>query len=173
MKTVTVPQIGGLDELLAILSDPRRFKAHLAQLKGALEELQEAAGGIEALREAGSFRNKAKGAMAEAAGVLAAAREEAEALRSQAAKEAEEVRSAKDALAERIRGFEQELVELRRDQARVHAAAGAWEKEKATQKAELAAKAEELDLRAVKLAGEETAVRGRLEAATAALEGTA
>ena len=170
MKTVNVPQIGGLDELVAIVSDPKRFKAHLAGLKGALAELRESAGGVEALREAASLRNKAKGAMAEAAAVLAAAREEAEALRSQAAKEAEEVTSAKEALAERIRGFEQDLAALKYDQARFHATTDAWEKKKANQEGELKAKAEELARRALELAGQETAMRGRLEAASAALE---
>lgn len=170
MKTVNVPQIGGLDELLAILSDPRRFKAHLAQLKAALQELQEAAGGVEALREAASLRNKAKGAMAEAAGVLVAAREEAAALRSQTADEAEEVRSARTVVAEQLRNLGKDLADLRRGQANLRGATDAWEKKKATQSAELETKAEELDRRAHALAGEETAVRGRLQAASAALE---
>ena len=171
MKTVNMPQIGGLDELLAILSDPRRFKKHLAGLKGALEELQAAAGGVEALREAGSLRNKAKGAMAEAAAVLAAAQAEADALRSQAAKEAEEVTSASEALAEQVQSFEQELAELRRDQARFRAATGAWEKEKAAQGAELKARTQEVGRRSRVLVQEEAAMRRKLGAASAALAG--
>ncbi len=173
MKTVNVPQIGGLDDLVALVSDPRKFKPYLAELKGALQELRDAAGGVEALREAGSLRNKAKGAMTEAAAILAAAREKAEALSSQIAEEAEEVRSAKKALEKQVQDFEQDLAELRRGQANLRAAAGAWEKEKATQKVELADKAEELARRGRVLVHEEAAMRRRLGAATAALEGTA
>lgn len=171
MKTVNVPQIGGLDELLVILSDSKKFKKHLAELKGALQELQEAAGGVEALREAGSLRNKVRGEMAEASVTLASAREEAVALHSQAAEKAEGLRLTGKSLAERARQLEVDREELKRERDGFRQEYETWEEKAGTERAELESKTEKLDQRSLKIVEKETVMRKKLKAANAAMEG--
>ncbi|KKL89911.1 hypothetical protein LCGC14_1909970 [marine sediment metagenome] len=170
MKTVNVPQIGGLNELLVILSDSRKFKKHLSELKDALQELQEAAGGVEALREAGSLRNKVRGELAEASVTLASAREKAEAIHSHAVKRADVLQSVREALSEREQALAQERAVLKRTQETFKQGREVWQEKAGAERAELESKTEKLDQRSLKLVEKESVMRKKLKAANAALE---
>ncbi len=171
MKTVEVPQIGGLNELLVILSDAKKFKKHISELKSALQELQEAAGGAESLREAGSLRNKVRGELAEASVTLASAREEAAILHSQATEKAEGLRLTGESLAERTRQLEVDCEELKRERDGFRQEYDAWEEKMGAERAELESKTEKLDQRSLKLVEKESVMREKLKAANAALAG--
>ncbi len=170
MKTVNVPQIGGLDDLLAVLAEPDRFKKHLEQLKSALQELQDAAGGVATLREADKLHNLAKTAMVKADAALTAAREEADSIRSQVAHEFNNAQSVKNDLAERSRVLAKERDELDREKENLSRAKAAWEEEEAARKSDLETLAENTEQRSRYVAKRDAAMRKNLKNAAAAMD---
>jgi pyruvate carboxylase len=116
MKTIIVPAIGGLADLMAILADSKKTKAHVKLLNDAQSELETAAGGAKALREAESNKHKVAQALSDANSAVVKAKVDAEIIVANAKKVEDEVVAHNDALQGSIKQFDTDVAAFRKAQ---------------------------------------------------------